>query len=243
MRTIARAPLFVCRCRSRRDDLCERQLGDYITCRSIRIDLMDMTALLIFTGALVVGAASPGPGILALVARVIGGGIAGIVPFIVGLILGDLIWLAAAVLGLAVLAQTFHQVFVLMKFAGAAYLLYLALRMWTAPVETHDVAAVPRRRGVAGLFLAGLSVTLGNPKVVGFYLALLPNLIDLGRVGLFGYAELASLSIFVLSVVFGAYAVAAARARVLFRSTRATRILNRTGGALMAGAAVAVATK
>ena len=59
---------------------------------------MDLTALPIFTGALLVGAASPGPGVVALVARVIAGGLAGIVPFIAGLILGDLLWLAAAVL-------------------------------------------------------------------------------------------------------------------------------------------------
>jgi threonine/homoserine/homoserine lactone efflux protein len=205
---------------------------------------MDITALLIFAGALLVGAVSPGPGVMALVARVIGEGPATVVPFIAGLILGDLVWLAAAVLGLAVLAQTFHQIFVVMKFVGAAYLLYLAFRMWTAPAEVHAVAAAgPQRRGTAGLFLAGLSVTLGNPKVVGFYLALLPNLIDLGRVGVVGYAELASLCVLILTAVFGTYALVAARARMLFRSARAVRLLNRTGGTLMAGAAVAVATK
>ena len=98
---------------------------------------MDLTALLIFTGALLVAAASPGPGIVALVARVIGGGPAGVAPFVAGLILGDLAWLAAAVLGLAAVAHTFHEAFVAIKFAGAAYLLYLAYRMWTAPAETR----------------------------------------------------------------------------------------------------------
>jgi threonine/homoserine/homoserine lactone efflux protein len=204
---------------------------------------MDLTALLIFTGALLVAAASPGPGIVALVARVMGGGLAGVVPFLAGLILGDLIWLAAAVLGLAVVAHTFHEAFVVIKFAGAAYLLYLAYRMWTAPAEPASVAAAPRRDRSATLFLAGLSVSLGNPKVAGFYLALLPNLIDLGRVDLLGYAELAGLCIAVLTVVLGGYALAAARARTLFNSPRAVRLFNRTGGTLMAGAAIAVASK
>jgi len=203
---------------------------------------MDLTALLIFTGALLVAAASPGPGIVALVARVIGGGLTGVVPFVAGLILGDLIWLAAAVLGLAVVAHTFHEAFIVIKFAGASYLLYLAYRMWTAPAEPSAVAA-PRRERSSGLFLAGLSVSLGNPKVAGFYLALLPNLIDLGHVDLIGYAELAGLCITVLTVVLGAYALTAARARALFASPRAVRLFNRTGGALMAGAAVAVASK
>jgi threonine/homoserine/homoserine lactone efflux protein len=115
--------------------------------------------------------------------------------------------------------------------------------MWTAPAEAHDIAADRDRESRARLFLAGLALTLGNPKVVAFYLALLPNLIDLTRVGLFGYVELASVSIVVLTVVFGAYVIAAARARALFRSTRAMRLLNRTGGTIMAGAAVAVVAK
>ena len=61
---------------------------------------MDLTALLIFTGALLIAAASPGPGIIALVARVIGAGLAGVTPFLVGLILGDLLWLAGPCSGL-----------------------------------------------------------------------------------------------------------------------------------------------
>jgi len=204
---------------------------------------MDLTALLIFTGALLVGAVSPGPGVVALVARVIAGGLVGVAPFVAGLILGDLLWLAAAVLGLAVVAHTFHEAFIVVKLGGAAYLLYLAYRMWTAPAEATINAGSPRQDRNSGLFLAGLSVTLGNPKVAGFYLALLPNLIDLGRVDLLGYAEMAGLCVAVLTVVFGGYALTAARARALFNSPRAVRLFNRTGGTLMAGAAIAVASK
>jgi threonine/homoserine/homoserine lactone efflux protein len=204
---------------------------------------MTLTALLIFSGALLIAAASPGPGILALVARVLGSGFAGTVPFALGLMIGDLVWLAAAVLGLAVVAHTFYDVFVAIKFVGAAYLLYLAYRMWTAPAKADAPDAFDKRQNPHGLFLAGLSVTLGNPKVVAFYLALLPSLIDLAQVGVVGYAELAASCLAILTVVFGAYALVAARARSLFKSPRAMRLFNRTGGTLMAGAAVAVVAK
>jgi threonine/homoserine/homoserine lactone efflux protein len=204
---------------------------------------MDLTSLLIFAGALLVAAAAPGPGILALVARVVASGLVGIAPFLAGLILTDLIWLAAAMLGLAVLAQTFHQVFVAIKFIGAGYLLYLAVRMWMTPVKSAVSAAAAPRRSAANWFFAGLSVNLGNPKVVAFYLALLPSLIDLSRAGLAGFAELAGASVVVLTLVLGTYTLAAARARRLFANTRAVRLLNRVGGALMAGAAAAVAAK
>jgi len=204
---------------------------------------MDLAALVLFAGTLLVAAASPGPGIAALIAQVVGKGPEGATSFAAGLILGDLVWLAVAILGLAVVAQTFHEVFLVIKYAGAGYLVYLAYRMWTAPVAARDIAAVPRREGRLRLFFAGLAVTLGNPKVVAFYLALLPSLIDLARVGLLGYVELAGISVVILTAVFGAYVVAAARARALFRSTRAMRLLNRTGGTVMAGAAVVVATR
>src|ERR671935_31441 len=108
---------------------------------------MDLAALVLFACTLLVAAASPGPGIAALVARVIGRGAEGASAFAAGLILGDLVWLAVAILGLAVVAQTFHEVFLVIKYVGAAYLVYLAYRMWTAPVEPHDDGGRRGRRG------------------------------------------------------------------------------------------------
>ena len=96
---------------------------------------MDLTALIVFASALFVAAASPGPGIAAIVARVLGLGMNGAVPFTAGVALGDVVWLTVAILGLAVVAQTFQGVFLAIKYAGVAYLLYLAWKLWTAPVE------------------------------------------------------------------------------------------------------------
>jgi threonine/homoserine/homoserine lactone efflux protein len=204
---------------------------------------MDLTALVVFASALVVASASPGPGIIALVARVIGRGPRGAASYAAGFVIGDLVWLTIAIFGLAVVAQTFAQVFVVIKYAGAAYLLYLAYRMWTAPAQPMTVAADTGREGRGRLFLTGLAISLGNPKVVAFYVALLPSLIDVTRVGVVGYAELVAICVAVLTVVLGIYVIAAARARNLFTSPRAMRLLNRTGGTMLAGAAVAVATK
>ena len=204
---------------------------------------MEIAGLLVFASALLVAAASPGPGIAALVARVIGHGTEGAGAFAAGLTLGDVIWLAVAVLGLSVLAQTFHEIFLVIKYGGAAYLLYLGYKMWTAPVAPQEIDADRRVESRMKLFFAGLAVTLGNPKVVAFYLALLPNLIDLRLVGLLGFVELAGICVVILAAVFTVYAFAAARARNLFQSPRALRILNRTGGTVMAGAAAVVVAK
>jgi threonine/homoserine/homoserine lactone efflux protein len=203
---------------------------------------MTIEGLLIFAGALFVAAASPGPGVAALVARVLGRGAGGAVAFTAGLAIGDVVWLGVAVAGLSALAQSFQAIFAALKYAGAAYLLFLAWKLWTAPAAAAK-AAPPHPDPSWRLFLAGLAVTLGNPKVIVFYLALVPNLVDVSAVTPLAFAELAGVLLAVLALVFGFYIVLAARARRLLASPRALRAINRMTGVVMAGAAVAVATR
>jgi len=204
---------------------------------------VDPAALLIFAATLFVAAASPGPGIAAILARVLGRGMNGAVAFTAGLALGDVVWLTIAVLGLAAVAYTFNGVFLAIKYAGVVYLLYLAYRLWTQPVEARDVVAEASGDRPLRLFLAGLAVTMGNPKVMVFYLALLPSLIDLQAVTLLGWLELSLVTLGVLTIVFGSYVLLAARTRRLFTSPRAVRMINRGTGTVMASAAVAIAAK
>lgn len=203
---------------------------------------MDLTGLIVFAAALGIAAASPGPTITALVARVLFRGTSGAFAFMLGLQIGEIVWLTAAVLGLAFIAKTFGFAFLVLKYAGAAYLVYLAWRMWTAPPQAKDAPA-PKAEHPLRLVGAALSLTLGNPKIMVFYIALLPNLIDLQAVTPLGYAELVAVTLVVLTAVDGAYVLLAARARRLISSTRAMRLVNRGAGALLAGAAVAVATR
>ncbi len=204
---------------------------------------MDLTALAVFAAVLFVAAASPGPGVVAIVARVLGRGASGALAFTAGVAIGDIVWLTFAVLGLAVVAQTFHEVFLVIKYLGAAYLLYLAWRLWTAPVDAAEMRAQPLRERPVALFRGGLAVTMGNPKVMVFYLALMPNLLDIRSITVLGYAELVAITLAILTVVFGSYVMLAARARRLLTSPRAMRLVNRGTGTVMAGAAVAVATR
>lgn len=204
---------------------------------------LSISGLAIFALALAVAAFAPGPGIAAIVGRVLGRGRDGAVAFVTGMAIGDVVWLSLAVAGLAVLAETFQEVFTVVKYAGAAYLLYLAVKMWTAPSAARSLEPVATRESRSKLFLAGLAVTMGNPKTMVFYLALLPNLVDLARVDMLAYAELAVVTLAVLAVVFGFYIVLALRARALITSPRAVRLVNRGSGVIMAGAAVAIASR
>jgi threonine/homoserine/homoserine lactone efflux protein len=152
-------------------------------------------------------------------------------------VIGELIWFTLAAAGMAMLAQTAHWLFTIIKYAGAAYLLCLAYRLWTAPVDVvGDDKALPQQRGPR-LFLASLTLTLGNPKVMIFFLALLPTFMDLTKIGLSIFLEVAAAICIILTSVLTAYSIAAMRARRLFKSSRAVRWLNRGTGTVMAGAA------
>lgn len=203
---------------------------------------MHFTSLLIFAGALLVAAGSPGPSIAALVARVIAKGFRDVFPFLVAMWIGEAIWLSLAVFGLAVVAQTFHFAFVVVKWVGVAYLGWLAWKMWTAPVEAKE-GSLPREDSPMRLFFAGMAVTLGNPKIMVFYLALLPTIIDLSSVGVVGWVELTATMAVVLVAIDLTWVLAASQARKLLRSKRAMKIANRVSAGTMAGAAAAIAAR
>ena len=204
---------------------------------------MDFGTLALFAGILTLAAAAPGPAVIAIVARTLARGRSGSVAFIAALALGDMLWLAAACLGLAALAAALGSLFILVRLAGAAYLLYLAYRLWTAPAKPAALAPDAEHRSTLELFGAGLALSMGNPKTMAFYLALLPTLVDLGHLSVLGFIEMAGIIALVLSVVFAAYVLVADRARRLIASSRAMRWLNRSCGIAMAGAAVTLATK
>lgn len=203
---------------------------------------MDVASLILFAGALAIAAGSPGPSIAALVARVLTRGVRDVLPFLAAMWIGEAVWLSFAVFGLAVVAQTFQLTFTLIKWAGVAYLLWLAWRMWTVPV-TEKADELPAPGTPVKLFLAGMAVTLGNPKIMVFYLALLPTIVDLGSVTLSGWAELTATMVAVLVAVDLGWAFAAAQARRLLRSARSMRIANRASATMMAGAAVTIASR
>lgn len=203
---------------------------------------MDLSALLIFAGALALAAGSPGPSIAALVARVISRGYQGVAPFITAMWIGEAIWLALAVFGLSVIAQTFYWAFLTIKYLGLCYLAYLAYKMWTAPVTVKE-DELPNADSSFRLFLTGLAVTLGNPKIMVFYLALLPTFIDLTHVSLAGWGELTFTMFAVLAAIDLSYVLLAGRAREFIRSAKAMRLANKCSAVAMGGAAIAMATR
>jgi threonine/homoserine/homoserine lactone efflux protein len=203
---------------------------------------MTLAALLTYCTALFIAAVIPGPGITAIVARALGSGFRETFFMGLGLVLGDMTYLTAVVLGLAFVAQTFGEVFIAIKFAGVIYLAYIAWKLWTAGLLKQDIAA--RTSSSIGMsFLSGLLVTLGNPKTMLFYIALVPTLIDIRAVGPRDYAMLLAATFAVLLVVLVPYMLLASRARALLKKPRALQALNRAAASILAGTAAFIATR
>jgi threonine/homoserine/homoserine lactone efflux protein len=206
---------------------------------------VSLYGLLIFSSVYLLAVATPGPGVAAIIARSLARGTQGAAAFIAGFLIGDLIWFVVAATGLAALAQTARIVFVIIKYAGALYLLYLAYRLWTAPPAkiTADQGPIDTGQKPVQLFFGSLALTLSNPKTAIFFLALLPTVVRLEELTVVGFLEIVAVISIGLPLVLGGYVLLAARARRIFKSERAVRTINRSTGAAMACAAVAVATR
>lgn len=196
---------------------------------------MDILTLATFTLAYAIAVLVPGPGVAAVVARALGGGFRGAFPMVLGILAGDLVYFVFAVFGLAAIATYFGAVFTLVRWAGAAYLLYIAWRFWSARPGAEQLS--PRNEDAWKTFLAGFSLTLGNPKTIVFYLAILPTVVPLAQMTPLAFAELTVIVVVVLLAIGCGYAWLAAAARDMFTSPRALGRLNKTAGAMMAGAA------
>lgn len=201
---------------------------------------MDLFTLSAFTIAYAIAVLVPGPGVAAVVARALGGGFRAAFPMVLGILVGDLVYLVFALFGLAAIATWFGPVFVVIKWASALYLLYIAWQFWTAKPGAEQIGA-KNDASLWKTFLSGFLLTMGNPKTIVFYLALLPTVVPLDKpITVLGFAELTAIVIVVLLIIGCGYAGLAAMARDFFTSSRALRNLNRTAGVIMAGAAAFV---
>ncbi len=205
--------------------------------------MISATDVLAYAIALGLAAGLPGPGITALVARSVSGGTLAGYAMLIGLIVGDLIFLTFAVFGLGLLAQTFDSVFTIIRWVSVSYLMYLAWQFWTA--ERHDITAAENtQKSLLMAMITGLAITLGNPKAIAFYLALLPLVLDLSNISVSVLTMvLAPVAILVLLIVGSIYILGAVSVRRALSSARAQRQLHRTAAVAMAGAAVSIVAR
>ncbi|MBC8269601.1 MAG: LysE family translocator [Rhodospirillaceae bacterium] len=181
----------------------------------------------------------PGPGLLGLLGHTLSKGLRRSVGFIIGMVCGDLAFLLLVIGGLSVIAGRFETTFTVIRLAAAAYLIFLGIKAWRSGPIDLDTTDTPANNALRG-FVSGLLLTLSNPKVIIFYVGILPGFIDLTALAPLDAVLAVAIVLGVLVCVLVSYAFAAARARTLLRSERALKVLNRGAGSVMIGAGVTI---
>ncbi len=204
---------------------------------------MSVEGWLAFIGIYMLAIVSPGPGMVLLMARVLGHGLDRIGWLFAGFILGDLILLTLAALGTATLVRTVSGAVLALQFFAAGYLLYMAYKLWTSPVLPPDPKHVPERTAPLEVFLSSFLLTLSNPKAILFFVSIMPLAVDLAKLDFGLYLQLVVVIALGMPIVLIVLSTLMARARGFFRSVRALRILNRVLAALLTLAAIFVLTR
>ena len=183
----------------------------------------------------------PGPTVLLVVSYALGQGWRTALPMAVGVALGDFTAMTLSMLGLGALLAASATLFTALKWIGAAYLVWLGVRLWRAG---GTLEAAPRPSAVPAARMLGHAwlVTALNPKSITFFVAFLPAFLDprndfLTQMLVFETTFL----VLAFANAFG-YALVASRARRLVANPRALKAINRTGGGLLIGAGVATVT-
>jgi threonine/homoserine/homoserine lactone efflux protein len=204
---------------------------------------MTPAVFLTLTATVAVAALTPGPAVTAIVARAIADGPRAALAINAGVVTGDLLFFALAAAGMAAAASSLGELFVVLQWLGAAYLVWQGVTLWRTPPRV----AVPGGTGHEHQFWrnygAGLLLMFGHVQAMLFYAALLPGFVNLASLT---WADL-GLVVLMLAVVIGGvntgYALLAARARGFFANERAQRAILRVAGTLMFVAAALVASR
>jgi threonine/homoserine/homoserine lactone efflux protein len=203
---------------------------------------MSLYSILGLAAAMFVLAITPGPGVFATVSKAIAWGFRKTIPVIAGIVAGDLIFLLLAIWGLAAIAEAFGALFLAIKYFGGAYLIWLGVKLWRANPSAIELRGTKAQSGKMS-FLGGLSITLGNPKVILFYLGFLPTFVDLTRLRAIDIIIVACIVSTVLGSVMLSYAFAAAHARRLFKAKNSQKYMNQAAGSVMIGTGAVLLSK
>ncbi|MFD1986872.1 LysE family translocator [Mesorhizobium newzealandense] len=203
---------------------------------------MTPTAFLAYCAAITLAAATPGPAMFAVITNGVSRGFLRAFMAGVGVAAGDAVLVTLALLGLVALAQTFEWVFLLLKYAGAAYLVFLGIRMWRAAATQSDEPQASQARLSRSFFL-GASIALGNPKAILFHASIMPLILNLNTMTLADGLLVVAVVISVNVITMGIYAALAGRASGWFRTPRRMRLMNRFAGSAMIGTGALIAAR
>lgn len=205
---------------------------------------MSVELWLAFVAASAVLLAIPGPTVLLVISYALSHGKRAAMATVVGVALGDFTAMTASMLGLGAILAASAMLFTVLKWVGAAYLIYLGIKFWRAPVASEDVpeeAVPPTRERSFRIFLHAYAVTALNPKSIIFFVAFLPQFLNHAQPLTFQMTIFEATFLVLAATNAATYGLMAALARKTIRKPRIQRLVNRVGGSLMIGAGLLAA--
>ncbi len=160
-----------------------------------------------------------------------------------GIILGDLVFVALALLGMGFLAETLGSFFVLLRYAGGGYLLWLGVSVIRSNGKERPAPSTPSKRSLLASFVSGFLLTLGDIKAILFYASLFPAFVDLSSLSLKDVVGIFAVTLIAVGGVKILYAVAAQRIVTSFKNQNAQKRTQSIAGCCMLGAGVYIIAK
>ncbi len=204
---------------------------------------MSLEAWFAFAAASAIMLAIPGPTILLVVSYALGHGRKTALATVTGVALGDFTAMTASLFGLGAVLAASATLFTVLKWIGGAYLIWLGIKLWRAPVISEPMADndnLPEKKSLK-VFLHAYVVTALNPKSIVFFVAFVPQFLNPSQ-PFFGQMLIMEATFLVLATINASvYALAANAARGLIRKASVQRAVNRTGGTLLIAAGAVTA--
>jgi threonine/homoserine/homoserine lactone efflux protein len=194
---------------------------------------MSFKSALALFGAMTILAAIPSVSVLAVTTRSATFGFLHGVFTSIGIVTGDIIFILIAIGGLSLLAAKMGSFFFLIKYLGAAYLIFLGVGLCLSKSKDVESGTIAQS-SLWSSFLTGLLITLADQKATLFYLGFFPAFLDMSKITLIDMGIIIAIAIVAVGGVKLIYALVANRARLLIRSNFARR-LNLLAGVVMIG--------
>ncbi|WOH36360.1 LysE family translocator [Thalassotalea fonticola] len=193
-------------------------------------------------GAMLLLAIVPGPAVFAVIARSFSSGFSRGLLMIIGITLGDFVFILLALFGLSAIAEVMGTAFFILKYVSAAYLLWLGINLIRSKASSLELDASDESSFLSNL-MTGLLINLGNPKAILFYIALFPAFINVNQVVAIDVLIIMGVAALAFGSVNVFYALLAVRAKKMFKSPNATSVINKTAGTMMVSTGALIAIK
>lgn len=204
---------------------------------------MTIISIITLLVTMIILAAIPSASVALVVTRSVTLGIKNGISVACGIVLGDLIFVTLAILGMGVLAETMGSFFVILRYLGGAYLVWLGYSLVRSKGGVNLIRSDTAKLSLFTSFASGLLLTLGDIKAILFYASLFPAFVDMATLRASDIVGIVVVSIIAVGGVKIFYAYSAQRIANRFQNKKAQKLTKTTAGCCMIGAGVCIITK